>query len=499
TVTVTGVTRASDASPLQVSTASFSHTSFNVASAASLSSRSLRVTFDAAPNAAQATSLASYSVGGLTLSGTPVLAGNTVTLTTSAQSAMTYTISVTGITRAADGTVLTTAAAAFTGRAPFEVASAASTSNGSITVTFSAPPTASEATTLASYSVPGLVLSGTPVLSGNIVTLSTSAQTAQTHTVMVSGVTRAADSEPLSSATASFTGTPIKAPTVTNVVVQATTPSNGTTFYNTGTATIVITGTDFASVSCPAGVELDDANGAGVVVATTPTSCTVDSGTQITARFPAGLRTNGALGWNVRVTNSVGTNATSAVKLVPRAGLLISEVMVGGNGVSDDREFIELYNPTAHPLDVAMLGLQLHVRSFNGTDTTLPLAFSTSTIPSHGFLLLVSSTSNASDLWFARRNATYATSTAQLASNGGAYISLSAVPDGKVLDKLGWGLQSAPGFEGTPVSNITANTSAQRKPASGAGAAFDTDTNSTDFLTPSTSITPKGAADPLEP
>src|SRR5207245_2709480 len=102
-------------------------------------------------------------------------------------------------------------------------------------------------------------------------------------------------------------------PTVTNVQVQSTSPDNGSTPYNTGTATVVITGTNFSSVTCPGGVKLDDLNGAGAAVSTATTNCTVDSSTQITATFPAGIRTNGATGWNVLVTNSFGSNATSSV------------------------------------------------------------------------------------------------------------------------------------------------------------------------------------------
>ena len=126
------MTRQSDGSPLAVNTASFTHVAFNVAGAASVTSHTMSVTFDAPPDPTQATTLANYSVVGLTLSGTPVLAGNTVTIATGSQSATTYTVSVANVTRASDGTVLTNRAASFTGRSPFDVTGAASTSSGSI-------------------------------------------------------------------------------------------------------------------------------------------------------------------------------------------------------------------------------------------------------------------------------------------------------------------------------------------------------------------------------
>jgi uncharacterized repeat protein (TIGR01451 family) len=90
-------------------------TSFNVASATSMGTNSMAVTFDAPPDAAQAATLANYSVAGLTLSGTPSLSGSTVTITTSTQAAQSYTVTVTGVTRASDAEPLTTDTASFTG------------------------------------------------------------------------------------------------------------------------------------------------------------------------------------------------------------------------------------------------------------------------------------------------------------------------------------------------------------------------------------------------
>ncbi|MDB4952654.1 MAG: hypothetical protein JWO36_223 [Myxococcales bacterium] len=498
TVNVSGVTRASDSTPLTIASASFTHTNFNVASAAAVTSHSITVTYDAPPNAAQATTRANYSVPGLTLSGTPTLAGSTVTITTSAQTATSYTVTVTGVTRASDGEPLTTAAVNFTGRAPFNVASATSSSSTSIAVTFDAPPTASQATTLASYAVPGLTLSGTPVLSGNVVTVTTSAQQSQTYTVTVSGVTRASDAEPLTTAAASFTGTAVKRPTVTNVAVQSTSPSNGTAFYNTGAATVRITGTDFVGVTCPSGVTLDDLDGAGNTVATPPTSCTVDSSTQITATFPAGIRTNGAFGWNVRVTNGIGANTTSAVRLVPLAGLLISEIETGTT-LGGTREFVELYNPTTTSIDVTAIGLAVHIRAGNGADSNKTLTFINHIVPSHGFLLISSAESVAANAWYAHRDVTYSALTNDLVSNGGVYISLSASSNIKVIDKVGFGSQGSSGVEGTSITNIPADSSAQRKPAGGAGAATDTDNNAADFNAASTTITPLGTVDPPQP
>jgi beta propeller repeat protein len=96
----------------------FERSTFNVTSAASTANTSMTVTFDAPPNPTEATTLANYAVPGLTLSGTPSLSANTVTITTSSQSAVEYTVTASGITRAADGQSLTNASATFAGQPP---------------------------------------------------------------------------------------------------------------------------------------------------------------------------------------------------------------------------------------------------------------------------------------------------------------------------------------------------------------------------------------------
>lgn len=501
TVTVNGVTRASDASPLQVTAAQFTHVSFNIVSAVATSNTSVLVTFDADPNAIQAGTAVNYAISGM--GGLAVMAAsvnaNTVTLTTEPQNeGTTYDLTVMNVTRASDGTVLTDNTASFVGRASFDVDAVTTPDSGTLVVEFSHPPDPAAAGMLANYSVPGLTLIGTPVLSGNQVTISTRPQSAVQYTLTVSNVTRQSDGEALTTNSRTFTGKAVALPTVTNVSVVSTSPNNGLTFYNTGTATVVITGTELASVQCPSGVGLDDRNGANVFVGTQATSCTVDSNTQITATFPAGIRTNGGIGWNVIVTNTAGSNTDSSVKLKPAAGLVISEVYAGSAGGENEHEFIEIYNRTAQP--ISMAGVSVHV--MNGTaDTTLGINYTNSTIPAHGFVLLASSQSDAGDTWFAKRDGTYDASNngTSMSGNSGVYISLSPAPHGKVLDKAGWGSAPTNSFEGAPITTLGNNQSAQRKPAGGQGATTDTDANASDFNAPSTAITPKGTADPIEP
>lgn len=467
---------------------------FNVISAESQGTSTVVVTFDATPDPTEAADPSHYSIPGLTLVGGPQIGNSKVTLTTSAQSDQTYTVTVSGVTREGDHQPLTNAAADFQGTTAFDATDAAATSSVSFTVTFDAPPNAAQATNLANYTVAGLALNGTPTLAGNTVTLHSAGQEDTDYTVEIANVTRDADGEPLSVDQVAFAGIPVLAPTVTNVVVASTLPDNGVKPFNTGTTTVTITGTDFETVACPDGVALDDLDGAGTAVATKATTCTVDSGTQITATFPAGIRTNGATGWNVQVTNQVATNPTSAVTFVPLAGLVISEVYTGTSG-STDHEYIEVYNPTATDFDPSTL--HLHVRNGAGTDTDKALtAVTASAVPPLGFLLLSSSASTASDVWFSHEDMTYS---AALVGNGGAYLSLSGTKDAQVLDKVGWGTQAAPGFEGTAAANVASNFSISRKPGQHIGHGVDSDDNSVDFDAPTTTLTPRGTADGAEP
>jgi hypothetical protein len=476
---------------------------FDVTAALATGGAHVRVTFDSSPTASEAADASHYQIPGLTVLGA-VASGTTVVLQTSVQTATTYTVTVSGVTRASDSEPLTMASADFTGRPPFTVASAASTGEVSLTVTFDAPPNPIQAAKLANYAVPGLTLSGAPLLSGSTVTLATSGQAATTYTITVTNVTRASDGEPLATPSAMLAGTPVLPPTVTNVDIVSTLPDNGRTPYNTGVTTVRITGTEFLSVTCPTGVALDDQDAAGVVVATHPSRCSVTGPTVITADFPAGIRTHGATGWNVRVTNTAGTNATSDVPFAPLAGLLVSEV-VTGTSASSDHELVEVYNPTSTPIDPRTggsgIGLHLHLRSSTGSDSGKTLTAVTSgPIPAHGFLLIASQESATGEPWSTHIDFTYSASSGNtLVPNGAVYLSLSSTHDAKVLDEVGWGTQPAPGFEGTAAANVPVDSSAVRKPGGGVGHATDSDDNSADLTVVASLVTPKGTTDPIEP
>jgi hypothetical protein len=524
-VTVSNVTR-NDAVALTINTAQFQHTTFNVQSAAAVTSHSINVTFDAPPNSSQALNAANYAItctGSCTMvtvnaSPAPVLSGNTVTLSTSAQvGSQSYKVTVTNVTRASDAVALTTNQVSFAGIAPFNVMSAASVSSASITVTFSAAPTAALATTLGNYSIKDgsnmtLAISGTPILSGNSVTIQTSPQKAVIYQVTVANVTRAADNEPLTTTTASFTGTAQSKATVTAVVVQSTNPNNTTTFYNTGTATVVITGTNFSGTACPSGVALDDKDGTGAVISTHPQSCTVDSDTQITAVFPPGIQSN-YTGWDVIVTNTTNMASTvvAADKLIVKAGLVVAAALAS-YGTSTAHQYFEIYNPTGTTINVSTIGLVVHARNNSGTDSTFSITWGgAANLASHTYLLAYAAGSDCSgttqDPWCAHKDVSYTianTSSAQVFVQGTLYLSLSGTAQSKVIDKVGWSNQSgqtAPlGSETGPLGNSADGKATERKPGGpSGGAGTDTDTNTNDFNGWSSTIHPLGEVDGAKP
>ncbi len=116
---VAGITRLADGAPLAAATTTFvGHSPFDAASAMSTGVTSVVLAFDAAPDPVEATTLANYAItdpNALALAGTPVLAGNAVTLTTSVQSAVPYDVDVRNVTRASDHEPLYVTAASFVG------------------------------------------------------------------------------------------------------------------------------------------------------------------------------------------------------------------------------------------------------------------------------------------------------------------------------------------------------------------------------------------------
>jgi uncharacterized protein YdeI (BOF family) len=152
--------------------------------------------------------------------------------------------------------------------------------------------------------------------------------------------------------------------------------------------------------------------------------------------------------------------------------LLVSEVMTGGAGASD--EFIELYNPgpTALPLE----GLEvIYVTASGGTITrkaTWPSGGPS--VPAGGHVLVA----NAGGVFASIADVTYING---LAATGGS-VAIRIVGASTAIDAVGWGNAASTWLEGTPTVAPAAGRSIERLPGGSGGSGRDSDQNSVDFV-----------------
>lgn len=154
--------------------------------------------------------------------------------------------------------------------------------------------------------------------------------------------------------------------------------------------------------------------------------------------------------------------------------LVISQVQItGGSGHTND-DFIELFNPTAAPVDLK--GFRLVKRTATGTaDVSLKSWTSSTVIPAYGFYLWANS--GFTTLAVAPDAAT----SESLADNNGVALRQGAADTGTIIDSLAWGSASNAFVEGSPFpTNPPANQTLLRQTPD-PGSRQDTDNNSQDF------------------
>lgn len=176
----------------------------------------------------------------------------------------------------------------------------------------------------------------------------------------------------------------------------------------------------------------------------------------------------------------------TVAKAAGSSSLVISQVQFGGASAND--EFVELYNLTAEPINLATFettGLKLRIRNSAGTDENKTITFrsANTTISPNGYFLIAGSLANSSI--FNVADATYSVSSGNtLVANGSVYISTSSTALENIKDMVGWGPASGingSDYEGSPIAGFTANTQAVRMPNNTAGSGTDTGDNSADF------------------
>ncbi len=179
--------------------------------------------------------------------------------------------------------------------------------------------------------------------------------------------------------------------------------------------------------------------------------------------------------------------------------VVISEVQISGDGASPaDDEFIELYNPTASPVDISTWSIQRE---------TITGAFakknfvSPASIPAHGYYLIAHTSYNDSSVLADMPHSSFTlSSTGTTVFLVNDQVLLTAGEETSIMDKVAIG-SSALDAEGTSIPSMpVANESIERKPGASdplAGNSEDTDNNANDFDL-RTSSDPQNSASPAE-
>lgn len=145
--------------------------------------------------------------------------------------------------------------------------------------------------------------------------------------------------------------------------------------------------------------------------------------------------------------------------------IVINEVQT--KGITASQDFVELYNPTAAPID--MSGWKIRKRISTGTELSLIVIPSSISISSHGYLLWA----NTLNGYSATLGADLANTSSLADNNSIALLNASDV----VIDQVSWGTGVNQFKEGIGYpDNPGVSQSIERK------AGLDTDHNETDFL-----------------
>lgn len=173
--------------------------------------------------------------------------------------------------------------------------------------------------------------------------------------------------------------------------------------------------------------------------------------------------------------------ASSAVRAAPLAGtdvtaaavvhVLISEIMTGGTGASD--EFVEIYNPGAAGLTLD--GLELIYVTASGATITRKATWGPGAMVAPGAHVLVA---NAAGIFAGVADLTYANG---LAATGGS-LALRVIGSATAVDAVGWGTATSTWLETTPAPAPAASSSLERLPGGELGSGQDTDHNLVDFV-----------------
>ena len=179
-----------------------------------------------------------------------------------------------------------------------------------------------------------------------------------------------------------------------------------------------------------------------------------------------------AIGPAIARLEPIGATDSAAIASDPIGHLVVSELITGGTGASD--EFIEIYNPAADALPLE--GLELIYVTASGATVTRKAAWSTGapSLPSGAHWLVA----NAAGVYAPIADATYSSG---LAATGGS-VALRIQGATTAIDALGWGNATSTWLEGAPAGAPPAGSSLERLPGGQAGSLQDTNDNAADFV-----------------
>lgn len=156
--------------------------------------------------------------------------------------------------------------------------------------------------------------------------------------------------------------------------------------------------------------------------------------------------------------------------------LVISQVQITGGPGKTANDFVEIYNPADHDLDLQ--GMRLVKRTKTGeTDTLLKSWTDSAIVKAHGFYLWANA-----DFTEIAVTPDVTTSGTMAADNG---VALRSGPNdtGAIVDSMAWGLAANIFVEGAVfATNPEAGQSLERKPGGDLGNGQDTNDNSQDFF-----------------
>lgn len=173
----------------------------------------------------------------------------------------------------------------------------------------------------------------------------------------------------------------------------------------------------------------------------------------------------------VLLTGLMPGRAARGVDAAPAEHLVVSEVVTGGAGASD--ELLEIHNPTSAALPLE--GLEVVYVSASGATVSRRAAWEVGapTVPAGGHLLLA----NEAGTFAAIADVTYA---GGMAATGGS-VAIRVIGASSAIDAVGWGTAAIGWPEGTPAVAPGAGSSIERLPGGAAGSWQDTEDNAADF------------------